>query len=62
MTSFPNTCIFISNEEFSKLKVRDPLTTLRLIIESNTPSSFLSPGIPKDLNPHYFESAQEGLL
>jgi len=52
----------MSNEEFLKLKAKDPLTALKLIIESKKPSSFPSPGYPKEFNPYYFESAHEGLL
>jgi len=62
MTSSSNLCIFMSNEEFLKLKVKDPLTTLKLLIESKSPSSFPSPGYPKKFNPNYFESAHQGLL
>jgi len=52
----------MSNEEFLKLKVKDPRTTLKLLIESKSPSSFPSPGYPKKFNPNYFESAHQGLL
>jgi len=62
MASTPNLCIFLSNEEFFKLKARDPLVALRLVIESNTLSSFPSLGYPKEFNPHYFESAHDDLL
>ena len=51
----------MSNEDFLKLKAKDPFMALRLIIESNIPSSFSSPGYPKEFNPHYFESAHDGL-
>lgn len=52
----------MSNEEFLKLKVKDSLTALKLLIESKSPSSFPFPGYPKKFNPNYFESAHEGLL
>jgi hypothetical protein len=52
----------MSNEDFLKLKAKDPFMALRLIIESNIPSSFPSPGYPKEFNPHYFESAHDGLV
>jgi len=35
---------------------------LRLIVESNIPSSFPYPSYPKDFNQNYFESAHDGLL
>jgi hypothetical protein len=52
----------MSNEDLLKLKAKDPFMALRLIIESNIPSSFPSPGYPKEFNPHYFESAHDGLV
>jgi hypothetical protein len=52
----------MSNEEFLKLKAKDPLTGLKLVIKSNKSSSFPSPGYPKEFNPHYFESPHDGLL
>lgn len=47
---------------FSELKDTDPSMALRLILESNLPSSFPSPGYPKKFNLNYFESAHDGLL
>jgi hypothetical protein len=35
---------------------------LRLIVESEIPSSFPSLGYLKDFNPNYFESAHDGIL
>jgi len=62
MAPTPNFCIFMSNEDFLKLKAKDPFMALRLVIESNIPSSFPSPGYPKEFNPHYFESAHDSLI
>jgi len=45
-----------------ELKAKDPFMALRLIVESNVPFSFPSPGYPKEFNPNYFESAHDGLL
>jgi len=62
MPLVPPLHIFMSNEIFLELKAKDPPIALRLIIESNIPSSFHSSGYPKEFNPHYFESAHDGLL
>jgi len=62
MPSAPPLCIFMSDEKFLELKAKDSHLALRLIIESNVPSSFPSPGYPKNFDPHYFEGAHDGLL
>jgi hypothetical protein len=52
----------MNNEKNLQLKAKDPLMALRLIIESNAPSSFPSSSYPKEFNPHYFPSAHDGFL
>jgi len=55
-------CGLLSEKTYSQLKTEDPLTTLKIITMSQTPTSLPSLGYPKAFNPEYFRSAQKNLL
>jgi len=54
-------CNLLSDKSYSKLKIEDPLTVVKFIPMSQTPSSFPSLGYPKKFNPNYFHNIQ-GLI
>jgi len=62
MSFASNFCNLLSDKSYSKLKTEDPLTLLKFIAMTQTPSSFPSLGYPKKFNLNYFHSTQEDLI
>jgi hypothetical protein len=55
-------CDLLSDKTYSQWKTEDPITALRIITMTQTPTSLPSLGYPKAFNPNYFHSAQDNLL